>query len=303
MQNNELILSKTFGILPLPELNNELINYLDPYEDFKNLCLTNKYYSQCIKNNKLYQELKEFHEKKNPIVFLSDYPLKGFAKTCYYGYLEAAKYLYYKNNKNLIIKEKDLALIYSCRNGHKKIVVWLCSLSQTYSISTSIKMDTFTYSCYNGHKDIAEWLYKHYDMNMKTDIHENIEKIFEESCYEGNLDIVKWLYSLTKININADDEYAFRFACMYGHKDVAEWLYNISIENKDHKKIDIHAKNDQSFVYACINGHFDVVQWLYNLSIKKLDTKIDINVNNEEAFRNSCGNGHQKIAEWLYNIK
>ena len=55
------------GILPLFELNNLLITqYLDPYDDYKNLCQTNKYYNFLIKNNKLYMELKEFHHKIDP---------------------------------------------------------------------------------------------------------------------------------------------------------------------------------------------------------------------------------------------
>ena len=38
-------------ILPLPELNLLLITqYLDPYNDYKNICQINKYYNELIKN-------------------------------------------------------------------------------------------------------------------------------------------------------------------------------------------------------------------------------------------------------------
>ena len=37
----------------LPELNYELIKYLDPYDDYKNLIKVNKYYNNFIINNKL----------------------------------------------------------------------------------------------------------------------------------------------------------------------------------------------------------------------------------------------------------
>ena len=58
----------------------------------------------------------------------------------------------------------------------------------------------------------------------------------------GHLEVAKFLISLEnghgKINIHAENEYAFRWACQNGHLEVAKFL--LSLEN-GHGKINIHA--------------------------------------------------------------
>ena len=101
-------------ILPLFELNDLLITkYLDPLDDYKNLCQINKYYNELIKNNKLYINLYEFKKSYHKAP-LKDYA-NSFTSTCYYGYLDIVKYFYNKYQINF--GEYDLAFKYACKNG------------------------------------------------------------------------------------------------------------------------------------------------------------------------------------------
>ena len=60
-------------ILPLHELNLLLITeYLDPLDDYKNLCQTNKYY------NKIYHKFLYFYKKFYDLRNISSYILPYF---------------------------------------------------------------------------------------------------------------------------------------------------------------------------------------------------------------------------------
>ena len=58
-----------------------------------------------------------------------------------------------------------------------------------------------------------------------------LQSIFIQSCRSGRLEIAKWLYCISqtdgndKIDIHADNEFAFRLACYGGHLETAKWLY------------------------------------------------------------------------------
>lgn len=51
----------------IPELIILITEQLDPLNDYKNLVLINKHYSQTISNIKLYQEFKEFWIRKDKL--------------------------------------------------------------------------------------------------------------------------------------------------------------------------------------------------------------------------------------------
>ena len=59
---------------------------------------------------------------------------------------------------------------------------------------------------------------------------------------------------------------------------------------KEYGKIDIHANNEYAFRWSCYNGNLEIVKWL--LSLKEEYGKIDIHADDESAFRWSCYNGH-----------
>lgn len=53
------------------------------------------------------------------------------------------------------------------------------------------------------------------------------------ACAEGRKDIALWLYESSKndgnkININEDDNKAFRLYCIYRHIEMAQWVYELS---------------------------------------------------------------------------
>ena len=228
----------------LPELNYLLIKHLDLYLDYKNLRQTNKYYHEFIENIKLYKELRELGHIKYLNISRKAY----FLKACYYGYLEAVKYLYKNNKKINIHSENEKAFRISCENGQYNVAEWLYSISIKNNIENNKRIDihamddyAFIQSCSNGHKNIAEWLY-------------NI------SGTENN----------RKIDINKRFNKAFRYSCCHGHKDIAQWLYNLHDKN-------IYTNVDSTFRSSYYNGHKDIVQWLYNLS--KTDNNIILNNN------------------------
>ena len=196
------------------ELNYEIIKYLDPEDDYKILCQTNKYYNEIIKNNKLYKEFKQLHYLTDNISLDMYIRRDKFLKACHYGYLDLAKYLY--ENKRQI----DIHLDDEC---------------------------AFRISCHNGHLNIAKWLYS----IAKINIHVANDDVFRKACKYGHLNVVEWLYNLSKmdnnkINIHTYDDEAFRLACYNGHEDIARWLYNLS-KMDDNGKIDI---NESIFVWS-----------------------------------------------------
>ena len=87
-------------------------------------------------------------------------------------------------------------------------------------------------------------------------------------CENGHLSIVKYLINLKaeygKIDIHADDEYAFRWACENGHLKVVEFLMSWGL-NVD----DIRSDDNYALHYACQKGHLYVVELLmsYGLNI------------------------------------
>ena len=125
-----------FSILPLPELDILLItNYLDPYDDYKNLCQINKYYNELIKNNQFYKKLQEYHNQsaipRSILCYDFELYLEDFPKSIYYGYLEIAEWLYNISiENNMTDDNKKIENIFglACENGHKNVAEWLYDL-------------------------------------------------------------------------------------------------------------------------------------------------------------------------------
>jgi len=71
--------------------------------------------------------------------------------------------------------------------------------------------------------------------------------------------VAKYLYQKHKINIHAENKYAFRWTWENGHLVISKWLYILG--NKIGSPIDIHADNEFAF-RSCYS---EIVHWLHSL--------------------------------------
>lgn len=193
--NNKYIFSINSNgeIHSYPELEQMIIDYLDPLVDYKPLILTNKYYHDLITKTQTYSNLKPFCIKQNLLVEeISNKKIKSFILACRYGYLSSVERLLKKYRIN-IRSHNNYAFRIACEYGHLHVVKYLYALDNNICVS-----------------DMGEYAY-------------------EAACHNGHLDVVKYLISLNKgIKIDWNYGYAFKAACRNGHLDVAKYLISIS---------------------------------------------------------------------------
>ena len=84
-----------------------------------------------------------------------------------------------------------------------------------------------------------------------------------------------------RIDIHAEDEWAFRVACRLGHESLVRLL--LSLEGD--RRIDIHAKDEFAFRFACTEARKSIVHLLLGL---EGDRRVDVHSQNDEAFRFAC---------------
>jgi hypothetical protein len=74
------------------------------------------------------------------------------------------------------------------------------------------------------------------------------------------LDVAKWLLTLDgKIDIHAENDFAFRQSVCSNNLIVSEWLLKLD------GKINIHAENDDVFKFAVRKGNIKVFDLLKNI--------------------------------------
>ena len=263
---------------PIAEIEYQIINYLDPFVDFKQLFLVNKYYCGTIMNNKVYIALKQFYSNKPA----TDFPTKNLKKeeiifilACQHNHLLVAKYLLHKYNQ---------------------------SPSTTINISAKNEL-AFGLVCKNGHLEVAKWLYSlGIELNSHININADDRYALRFACQNGHLEVAKWLHSLEiEFNINIqiyDYEDAFELACENGQLEVAKWLYNLPIEFN--VPIDIHWEYEFIFRYTCENGHLKVAKWLYCLGKK---TNSPTSVHNCNKWLSKQSRKYPEITNWLRTLQ
>jgi len=123
---------------------------------------------------------------------------------------------------------------------------------------------------------------------------------FIKACLYGNF-LCKNITENNKINIRAEDDFAFRWSCQNGHLEVAKWLIKLS-QSEGFNLIDIHVGSEYAFQWSCQNGHLEVAKWLIELSQSEGFSLIDIHAKSEYAFQLSCFKGHIEVAKWLIEL-
>lgn len=220
-------------IFQIPEIEDLILDFLDPHTDYQNLAQVNKYFNEIIGEDPVYLSLKKFSQNVEQMeihpawVFEPSKIQSYFMKACRYDYLHTAEYLFSEFKTLIDIHFSDEYVFRcSCAYGHLRITKFLLSIEKN------------------------------------IDIHVMKEWAFRQSCVNGHFETVKYLLSLKrddKIDIHIENEYAFRKACTNGYLSIAKFLYSFD------DKIDIHAKHDIAFYASCRNDHLQIAEWLSSL--------------------------------------
>jgi hypothetical protein len=177
-----------------------------------------------------------------------------------------------------------------CRFGETELAKWLYDLSR--GDKKAIKKQKEMMSKNQSNKDESK-------------------KMRDNKPYKrSNLDKLKRFCNLKKMERINIDENVFIISCQNSHVDMVKWLYEESCLDKN-KKININYDNDKAFRASCGlsytkcivgGGCLNTTKWLYDLSQKDGNIKINIRAENDDAFRMSYYEGYTDISEWLSNL-
>jgi hypothetical protein len=221
-------------IFSIPEIDDMIINYLDPLVHLKKLARVNHHYHNVVIKNSLYTRLKQVHIKGKRRC------LTYFTAACSLGMIDVVKYLFFIHKIKASVSTQ--AFNRSCLAGHLDVVSLLLNLQ---GVPCDLKK-TYQSLMATGYLDIIILLHN----NLS-----HCEKI-GPYCMSGNLDIILWAHHMF-INVSKmDAQNAFAYGCSKDHIDVVIWLYNM------YTNIDIHSTGDYIFKNSCDKGNTIVPIWL-----------------------------------------
>ena len=204
-------------------------------------------------------------------------------ETCSSGHLNILIYLQKKYNLTTNIPS---CLIRAAHNGNMEIVRWLChhnkydndTLKKSIYFAQKYKYNyqalwLMSYKCgidlenitehdkyiliyYFSKKNKLWYLHKFFEF-IKLTIDDRINTAFCLACRHNKIESAMFLVDKFPININTNDEYAFRKACKYGYNHLALWLDNLN------KNINYSILNNYAIHRTCLNGYLDITLWLY----------------------------------------
>jgi ankyrin repeat protein len=169
-----------------------------------------------------------------------------FEEVCAKGYLPIAQWLDHVYSGTC--RSADFSFQEACKNGHLATAQWI--LLTNPLIYVAEQESAFLWACKNGHLDMAQWLFP-FISDAERVIH--IGVLY--ACKNGQFMLVQWLVETT-IDMHISFNKAFQVACAEGHLRVALLLLRVI------PTIQIDANDDLAFRGACDNHHSGVAQWL-----------------------------------------
>lgn len=285
-------------INPYHEIEQIVLNFLNPVIDYPKIVSVNKYYYHLITNLKIYQHLMETVRFKGNNAYGVNSANKHCLSACDLGYSKIVKLFYQLGNELQIQKIviSPLKLSKSIENGSFKTVKFLCELKPGLMYDVS-----FSAICMSKNLKIIKYCLLPVFHNEQINIHKSYEGSFRYICENGYLEIAKFLLTLEethgKFNIHVLDDVILRKCCENNHFEMAKWL--ISLEGT-HGKFNIHVLNDIIFRKCCENSYFEMAKWL--ISLEETHGKINIHSDNDSAFKSCCKNGNLEMLRWLYSL-
>lgn len=285
MNNYQIKMTKPSDhLIYIPEIEQYILDYLDPIRDGKNIILINKHFYDLMIINPVRTEFKEFFSKEKSLYIVHNSTPQSktqelFFKACRYNYSNVVKYFlkWYDDDTEF----------------------FLCFR----------KNSSFNICCENGFIEIGKNLID-LDTQGMIKIRKRKEEFFKSACIFNNLEFAKWFYRLClenknygKINIRAGNDIIFKLSCSNGHVEVLRWLCELS-SDREVRTVpfvlsDFDPKSmfkNKEFLEACENNQLQILKYLYSLDNK---------INNElliVLFKTSCKLGYLEMAQWLYSI-
>lgn len=237
----------------------------------------------------------------------------SFEWTCYFGRLNASKWIYSHFPKLNPSHSRNWARKVACKYGHFDTLKWLhATFPQIRTVNINSE-GHFRHACLGGHLEIVKWLYENYTVPLdmfpficccergkmsvamwmhkkmveKGDINVDYAYACTRTSTSGQLEILQWLCQLYTLSDNQAEK-CLKEALRSDHKEVAHWIYseypNITFEGKD-KLIKDRIEDKCSL---------EMFQWLFPILQPKPSTDyFKLAINNQLDI---------EVIKWFYSL-